>query len=69
MANDVSQQFTSDLQKTECYSMCLDECTDINNHTRLTIILHCAAGYNVREELAKLVFLPDEHTGWISTML
>ena len=32
MASDVSVQLTTDLQKTACYSMCLDESTDTNHH-------------------------------------
>ena len=42
MASDVSQQITTDLQKAACYSMCLDESTDVNNHARLAVILRYA---------------------------
>ena len=38
MASDVSQQITTDLQKAACYSMCLDERTDLNNHAGLAVI-------------------------------
>ena len=62
MAQDVSLQLTTDLQKASC-SMCLDESTDINNHARLAIILHYAAGDTMREELLKLVSLPERTQG------
>ena len=71
MTSDISQQFTIDLQKAACYSMCLDESTDVNNHARLAVFLRYAAGDVMREELAKLCSLPkrthgiDIHnTGW-----
>ncbi|XP_072006342.1 general transcription factor II-I repeat domain-containing protein 2-like [Engystomops pustulosus] len=63
MASDVSQQLTTDLQKAACYSMCLDESTDINNHARLAIILRYAVGDNMREELVKLASLPKRTQG------
>ncbi|XP_013919890.1 PREDICTED: general transcription factor II-I repeat domain-containing protein 2-like [Thamnophis sirtalis] len=63
MASDVSQQLTTDLQKAACYSMCLDESTDINNHTRLAIILRYAVGDIMREELVKLVSFPERTQG------
>ncbi|XP_034262212.1 general transcription factor II-I repeat domain-containing protein 2-like [Pantherophis guttatus] len=63
MASDVSQQLTTDLQKAACYSMCLDECTDINNQARLAIILRYALGDIMREELVKLVSLPEKTQG------
>ncbi|KAM5138157.1 general transcription factor II-I repeat domain-containing protein 2A-like [Mantella aurantiaca] len=59
MASDVGQQLTTGLQKAECYSMCLDESTDINNHARLAVILRYAVGNIMREELVKLVSLPE----------
>ena len=43
--------------------MCLDENTDIDNHARLAIILHYAAGDAIREELLKLVSLPERIQG------
>ncbi|MEE6512968.1 hypothetical protein FKM82_020363 [Ascaphus truei] len=63
MASDVSQQLTTDLQKAACYSMCLDESTDINNHARLAVILRYAVGDTMREELMKLVSLPGRTQG------
>ncbi|XP_034277662.1 uncharacterized protein LOC117668096 isoform X2 [Pantherophis guttatus] len=63
MASDVSQQLTTDLKKAACYSMCLDESTDVNNHARLTIILRYAVGDIMREELVKLVSLPERTQG------
>ncbi|XP_032064570.1 SCAN domain-containing protein 3-like [Thamnophis elegans] len=63
MASDVSQQLTTDLQKAACYSMCLDESTDVNNHARLAIILRYAVGDIMREELVKLVSLPERTQG------
>ncbi|XP_026578977.1 general transcription factor II-I repeat domain-containing protein 2-like [Pseudonaja textilis] len=63
MASDVSQQLTSDLKKAACYSMCLDESTDINNHARLAIILRYAVGDIIREELVKLVSLSEGTQG------
>ena len=63
MAQDVSLQLTTDLQKASCNSMCLDESTDINNHARLAIILRYAAGDAMREELLKLVSLPERTQG------
>ena len=63
MAQDVSLQLTTDLQKPSCYSMCLDESTDINNYARLAIILRYAAGDAMREELLKLVSLPERTQG------
>ncbi|XP_026538860.1 general transcription factor II-I repeat domain-containing protein 2A-like [Notechis scutatus] len=63
MASEVSQQLTSDLQKAACYSMCLDESTDINNHARLAVILRYAVGDIMREELVKLVSLPEGTQG------
>ncbi|XP_032064308.1 uncharacterized protein LOC116502537 [Thamnophis elegans] len=63
MASDVSQQLTTDLQKAACYSMCLDESTDVNNHARLVIILRYAVGDIMREELVKLVSLPERTQG------
>ena len=63
MAQDVSLQLTTDLQKASCYSMCLDESTDINNHARLAIILRYAAGGAMRKELLKLVSLPERTQG------
>ncbi|KAM3848206.1 general transcription factor II-I repeat domain-containing protein 2A-like [Vipera latastei] len=63
MASDVSQQLTTDLQKAVCYSMCLDESTDINNHARLGVILRYAVGDIMREELVKLVSLPERTQG------
>ncbi|XP_034259776.1 general transcription factor II-I repeat domain-containing protein 2A-like [Pantherophis guttatus] len=63
MASDVSQQLTTDLQKAVCYSMCLDESTDINNHARLAVIVCYAVGDVMREELVKLVSLPERTRG------
>ncbi|XP_040297400.1 general transcription factor II-I repeat domain-containing protein 2-like [Bufo bufo] len=63
MASDVSQQLTTDLQKAACYSMCLDESTDINNHARLAVIMRYAAGDIMREELVKLVSLHKRTQG------
>ncbi|MEE6518924.1 hypothetical protein FKM82_030246 [Ascaphus truei] len=63
MASDVSQQLTTDLQKAACYSMCLDESTDINNHARLAVILRYGVGDTMREELMKLVSLPGRTQG------
>ncbi|XP_013930323.1 PREDICTED: uncharacterized protein LOC106555913 [Thamnophis sirtalis] len=63
MASDVNQQLTTDLQKAACYSMCLDESTDVNNHARLIIILRYAVGDIMREELVKLVSLPERTQG------
>ncbi|XP_042325952.1 general transcription factor II-I repeat domain-containing protein 2A-like isoform X2 [Sceloporus undulatus] len=63
MASDVSQQLTADLQKAACYSMCLYESIDINNHARLGIILRYAVGDIMREELVKLVSLPERIQG------
>ncbi|XP_076352701.1 SCAN domain-containing protein 3-like [Tachypleus tridentatus] len=63
MANDVNQQLSTDLQKASCYSMCLDESTDINNHARLAVILCYAVGDSMREELVKLISLPGRTQG------
>ncbi|XP_013358565.1 PREDICTED: general transcription factor II-I repeat domain-containing protein 2A-like isoform X1 [Chinchilla lanigera] len=63
MAGDVSQQLTTDLQKAACYSMCLYESTDINNHAKLAVILRYAVGDIMREELVKLVSLPGRTEG------
>ncbi|XP_076324223.1 general transcription factor II-I repeat domain-containing protein 2A-like [Tachypleus tridentatus] len=63
MANDVNQQLSTDLQKASCYSMCLDESTDINNHARLAVILRYAVGDSMREELVKLISLPGRTQG------
>ncbi|KAM4048853.1 general transcription factor II-I repeat domain-containing protein 2-like [Anomaloglossus baeobatrachus] len=63
MASDVSQQLTTDLQKAACYSMCLDESTDVKNHARLAVILRYAAGDTMREELVKLLSLPERTQG------
>ncbi|XP_039196835.1 general transcription factor II-I repeat domain-containing protein 2A-like [Crotalus tigris] len=63
MASDVSQQLTTDLQKAACYSMCLDESTDINDHARLAVILRYAVGDIMREQLVKLVSLPERTQG------
>ncbi|XP_012928620.1 protein FAM200A-like isoform X1 [Heterocephalus glaber] len=63
MASDVSQQLTTDLQKAACYSMCLDESADINNHATLAIILRYAVGDIMREELVKLVSLRGRTQG------
>ncbi|XP_072282287.1 general transcription factor II-I repeat domain-containing protein 2-like isoform X2 [Pyxicephalus adspersus] len=63
MASDVSQQLTTDLKKAACYSMCLYESTDINNHVRLAVILRYGVGDIMREELVKLVSLPDRTQG------
>ncbi|XP_058026529.1 general transcription factor II-I repeat domain-containing protein 2-like [Ahaetulla prasina] len=63
MASDIGQQLTADLQKAACYSMCLDESTDVNNHARLAILLRYAAGDIMREELLKLVSLPERTQG------
>ena len=62
-ANDVNLQLTTDLQKASCYSMCLDESTDINNHARLAVILCYAVGDTMREELLKLISLPGRTQG------
>ena len=58
MANGVILQFTTDLQKASCYSMCLDESSDIDNHARLAVILRYVVGDTMREELLKLISLP-----------
>ena len=63
MANDVNSQLADDLQNASCYSMCLDESTDINNHARLAVILRFAAGNTMREELVKLITLPGRTQG------
>ncbi|XP_004873385.1 general transcription factor II-I repeat domain-containing protein 2A-like isoform X2 [Heterocephalus glaber] len=63
MASDVNQQLTTDLQKAACYSICLYDSTDINNHTRLAVILRYAVGDIMREELVKLVSLPGRTQG------
>ncbi|KAG9485345.1 hypothetical protein GDO78_008432 [Eleutherodactylus coqui] len=63
MACDVSQQLTTDLQNAACYSMYLDESTDINNHARLAIILRYAVGDIMREQLVKLVSMPKRTQG------
>ncbi|XP_076330618.1 zinc finger BED domain-containing protein 5-like [Tachypleus tridentatus] len=63
MANDVNQQLSTDLQKASCYSMCLDESTDINNRARLAVILRYAVGDSMREELVKLISLPGRTQG------
>ncbi|XP_058027186.1 general transcription factor II-I repeat domain-containing protein 2-like [Ahaetulla prasina] len=63
MASDVSQQLTTDLQKAACYSMCLAESTDVNNRATLAVILHYAVGDVMREELVKLVSLPERTRG------
>lgn len=63
MASDIRQQLTNDLKKATCYSMCLDESTDINNHARLAIILRYAIGDTMREELVKLASLPERTQG------
>ncbi|XP_048364675.1 protein ZBED8-like [Sphaerodactylus townsendi] len=63
MASDVSQQLTTDLQKAACYSMCVDESTDVTDHARLAVILRYAAGDIMREELVKLVSLPKRTQG------
>ncbi|XP_048344612.1 general transcription factor II-I repeat domain-containing protein 2A-like [Sphaerodactylus townsendi] len=63
MASDVSQQLTTDLQKAACYSMCVDESTDINDHARLAVILRYAVGDIMREELVKLVPLSKRTQG------
>ena len=39
MVNDISQQLTIDLQEVSCYSMSLDESTDVNNHARFAVFL------------------------------
>ncbi|XP_070614862.1 general transcription factor II-I repeat domain-containing protein 2A-like [Erythrolamprus reginae] len=62
MSSD-SQQLTTDLQRAACFSMCLDESTDVNNHARLAVILRYAAGDIMREELVKLVSLPERTQG------
>ena len=62
MANDISQQLTTDLQEAACYSICLDESTDVNNHARLAVFLHYAAGDVMREELLKVVLLARKNT-------
>ena len=43
--------------------MCLDETTDVNNHARLAVILRYAVGDNMREELVKLLSLPERTQG------
>ncbi|XP_060548259.1 general transcription factor II-I repeat domain-containing protein 2A-like [Pantherophis guttatus] len=63
MASDVGQQLTTDLQQAACYSMCLDESPDVNNHARLAVILRYAVGDKMREELVKLVSLPERTQG------
>ncbi|XP_070622950.1 general transcription factor II-I repeat domain-containing protein 2A-like [Erythrolamprus reginae] len=63
MANDISQQLTTDLQKATCYSMCLYETIDINNYASLAIILRYVVGDTMREELVKLVSLPERTQG------
>ncbi|MBN3287199.1 GTD2A protein, partial [Polyodon spathula] len=63
MAEDVSQQLTTELQKSELYSLCLDESTDVSNHARLAVIVRYAACENMREELVKLLSLPGRTTG------
>ncbi|KAM8927714.1 general transcription factor II-I repeat domain-containing protein 2B-like [Pelodytes ibericus] len=63
MRSDVSQQLSTDLQKAACYSVCLDESTDINNHARLAVILRYAVGDVMREELLKLLSLPRRTQG------
>ena len=63
MASDVSQKLTTDLQQAACYSMCLDESTDINNIVRLAVILCYAVGDIMREELVKLLSLPGRTQG------
>ncbi|MBN3284796.1 GTD2B protein, partial [Polyodon spathula] len=63
MAEDVSQQLTAELQKSEFYSLCLDESTDVSNHARLAVIMRYAAGENMREELVKLLPLSGRTTG------
>ena len=63
MESDVSQQITTDLQKSACYSMCLGESTDVNNHARLVVILRYAVGDIMREELVKLLYLPERTQG------
>uniref|UniRef100_A0ABM5FF41 General transcription factor II-I repeat domain-containing protein 2A-like n=1 Tax=Pogona vitticeps TaxID=103695 RepID=A0ABM5FF41_9SAUR len=63
MASDVCEQLTADLQEAACYSMCLDESTDINDHARLAVILRYAVGDIMREELLKLLSLPGRRQG------
>uniref|UniRef100_A0A286XD40 Uncharacterized protein n=1 Tax=Cavia porcellus TaxID=10141 RepID=A0A286XD40_CAVPO len=63
MASDVSQQLGTDLQEAACYSMCLDESTDLNNHVSLAVILRYAVGDMMREELVKLASLPGRIQG------
>ena len=63
MANDINLQLITDLQKASCYSMCLDESTDINNHARLAVILRCVVGDTMSEELLKLISLPGRTQG------
>ena len=58
MANGVILQFTTDLQKASCHSMCLDESSDIDNYARLAVILLYAVGDTMKEELLKLFSLP-----------
>jgi len=55
MASDVSEQLNTDLQKAACYSVCLDESTDMNHHARLAVILRYAVGDIMREKLVQLV--------------
>ena len=59
MACDVSQQLTTHLQNTACYSMCLGE----YHHTRPTVILRYVVGDITREESVKLVCLPQRTQG------
>ena len=63
MASDVSEQLTTDLQKVACCSMCLGESTDVNHHATLAVILRYAVGDIMREELVKLVSLPQRTQG------
>ena len=63
MANDISQQLTIDLQEAVCYSACLDESTDVNNHARFAVFLRYATNDVMREELVKLCSLSKRTQG------
>lgn len=58
MASDVREQLISDLQKAACFSTCLNESIDINDHARLTEIFCYAVGDIMTQEQVKLVSLP-----------
>ncbi|KAK1339027.1 hypothetical protein QTO34_019699 [Cnephaeus nilssonii] len=60
---NVQHQLKRDIRKCKCFSISLDETTDVTSHAQLAIIGRYSDGLTMREELIKLVSVSTSKSG------